>query len=134
MFRTPPFACAIIFLALLLGAPVAGAQPPSVSAGPSGGIGGLAPLAVASGPPRPAEVRARPSVLARLIRLRLAPAPLRSPAQPGWRMGYGDVTLMLPLAGPLELRTGVRLDYESRPEDGSWEADPVPTVGIGLRF
>ena len=74
------------------------------------------------------------SRLTNLLDLRLQPTPLASPAEPGQRLGHGDAVLSLPIGQWLQLRTGVRLDYESHPRNGAWQVDGAPTVGIGVRF
>ena len=74
------------------------------------------------------------SRLSDLLDLRLQPMPLVAPAQPGQRLGYGDVVLWLPIGEWWQLRTGVRVDYEKRPSNGTWQVEGMPTVGIGVRF
>lgn len=74
------------------------------------------------------------SALSRHVELQLRPAPLWAPAPSGWRLGHGDFALSLPLGGALELRGGVRLDYESRPAQEGWEIESFPTFGFGLSF
>jgi hypothetical protein len=69
-----------------------------------------------------------------LLDLHLRPMPLVAPAQPGQRLGYGDVVLWLPIGEWWQLRTGVRVDYENRPRNGTWQVEGIPTVGIGVRF
>ena len=74
------------------------------------------------------------SRLTNLLDLRLQPTPLASPAEPGQRLGHGDAVLSLPIGQWLQLRTGVRLDYEDIPGNGSLQVEGIPTVGIGVRF
>ena len=42
--------------------------------------------------------------------------------------------LSLPIGNWWHLRTGVRLDYDNRPRDGSWKVEGMPSVGIDVRF
>ena len=74
------------------------------------------------------------SRLTNLLDLRLQPTPLAPPVQPGQRVGYGDAVLSLPIGKWLQLRTGVRVDYENHQRNGVWQVDGMPTVGIGVRF
>jgi len=69
-----------------------------------------------------------------LLDLRLRPTSLSAPAEPGQRLGHGDAVLSLPIGQWLQLRTGVRLDYEDSPSDASLQVEGMPTVGIGVRF
>lgn len=98
---------------------------------------GLRPLVLASAgagtagdSPSPAEGLG----LAERIDLRLRPARLRAPVKPGQRLGHGNLDLALPLAGPFELRPGVRVDYQNHPADDAWEVDGTPMLGVGVRF
>jgi len=84
-----------------------------------------APSAEALGPERSLSER---------LDLRLRPAPLAPPAQPGQRRGSGDVVFSLPLGEWWSLRTGVRVDYDDRPLDGTLDVDGAPTLGVGVRF
>ena len=74
------------------------------------------------------------SRLSKRLNLLLRPTPLTSPAEPGQRAGHGDVLLSLLIGEWWQLRTGVRLDYDNRPHNGSWKVEGIPTVGIDLRF
>jgi hypothetical protein len=40
----------------------------------------------------------------------------------------------LPLAGPFELRPGVRVDYQNHPSEDAWELDGTPMLGVRVRF
>ncbi len=48
--------------------------------------------------------------------------PLTAAAQPGQRLGHGDVVLLLPIGQWWQLR------------DGTLQVGGIPTVGIGVRF
>ena len=90
-------------------------------------------------PESPRRASAAPTLpdeswLSERLDLRLEPTPLSPHAQPGQRLGHGDVVFSLPLGVWWRLRTGVRVDYENLPRDGAWQVEGVPTVGIGLRF
>ena len=74
------------------------------------------------------------SRLTNLLDLRLQPMHLAAPAPPGQHLGHGDAVLSLPIRKWLQLRTGVRVDYENHQRNGVWQVDGMPTVGIGVRF
>jgi hypothetical protein len=90
------------------------------------------PAAESAGAPRAA--RGEQSALARHVELRLQPLPFAAPAAPGLRAGHGDVAFSLPLGSSFELRTGVRVDYDHRPDAEGTDLDSTPTFGFGLRF
>jgi hypothetical protein len=69
-----------------------------------------------------------------VIDLRLHAAPIRGAAVPGRRMGHGDVVFSVPVSEALDLRTGVRVDYDSSPASQDFDADPIPTLGVGVKF
>lgn len=90
-------------------------------------------------PESPRRASAAPTLpdeswLSERLDLHLEPALLAPHAQPGQRLGHGDVVFSLPLGEWLRLRTGVRVDYENLPRDGAWQVEGAPTVGVGLRF
>ena len=74
-----------------------------------------------------------PGISERLA-LELLPTPLESPSEAGRSLGHGNVVISVPLGEAMELRTGVRVDYDSSPGSGSFNAEAIPTVGVGFEF
>ena len=72
--------------------------------------------------------------LARYVDLRLRPAAISAPLEAGRRYGDGHFGLSLPLGRLLELRGGVRIDYDNRPSAGNWVVRTMPSFGFGLKF
>ena len=68
------------------------------------------------------------------LALNLNPTTLGSPNEAGQRHGHGNVFLSVPLNDALDLRTGVRVDYDSRPESQEFAAEATPTIGVGFEF
>ena len=64
----------------------------------------------------------------------LSPTQLKSPNEAGRRLGYGNLVLSVPLNDSLDIRTGVRVDYDSSPQQQSFEAEATPTIGVGFEF
>ena len=94
------------------------------------------PEAAVAPEPRPAAVvqdEKGPRISERLA-LELRPTPLESPNEAGRRLGHGNVVISVPLGEAMELRTGVRVDYDSSPSSGSFDAEAIPTIGVGFEF
>jgi hypothetical protein len=91
-------------------------------------------LALLAPQPRAREVAQQGRSIGEVVQLRLLPAPVRPPARPGHRLGHTDLVVALPVRPGLSLRTGVRVDYESGGGDDALDADPKPTLGLGLEF
>lgn len=72
--------------------------------------------------------------LSKHLALNLNPTQLRSPNEPGRRQGHGGVVLSVPLNDAMDLRTGVRVDYDSGPSSQSLAAEATPTIGVGFEF
>ena len=72
--------------------------------------------------------------LSQHLALNLRPAPLRSPSQAGRSVGYGDIVLSVPLSDSIDLRTGVRVAYDSSPGSEALDAEATPTIGVGFEF
>jgi len=92
-----------------------------------------APASPARGLPAAVE-RGEPGLLARHLALRLQPTRLSAPVEPGRRYGYGSLALALPLGSAMELRGGLRLDYDNRPSEGAWELKGRPSLEFALEF
>jgi hypothetical protein len=93
--------------------------------------------------PCPAESADRPTAqtvdnqgtrLADHLALNLNPTRLSSPSEAGRRLGHGNVILRVPISDALDLRTGVRLDYDSSPATEDFAAEATPTIGVGVEF
>jgi hypothetical protein len=100
-------------------------------------LAGLRPLAAppaAASASAPSAARGEQGALARHVELRLQPLPFAPPAAPGVRAGHGDVAFSLPLGSAFELRTGLRVDYDHRPDAEGTDLDSTPTFGFGLKF
>lgn len=67
-----------------------------------------------------------------VLRHQVEPLPLSIGGR-GARFGRADVGVRVPVAGPLSLKGGLRLEYEDDPARAP-EFEPVPTVGFELRF
>jgi hypothetical protein len=91
-------------------------------------------LALLAPQPRAREAAQRGHRVGEIVQLRLLPAPVRPPAPPGHRLGHTDLVVALPVRAGLSLRTGVRVDYESGSGGDALDADPKPTLGLGLEF
>ena len=127
----------ILWLGALASAPALADPPANLGLPPAADASGVQPLVVPAAPVAEAERETRASQdrsLDEWVALRFEPTRLSAPSEPGMRHGNADVSLSLPLAGPIDLRTGVRLDYESHPASGDWDVDSTPTVGVGVRF
>jgi hypothetical protein len=72
--------------------------------------------------------------LSQHLALNLRPASLHSPSQAGRSVGYGDIVLSVPLSDSIDLRTGVRVDYDSSPGSETLDAEATPTIGVGFEF
>ncbi len=123
------------------GAPAAVASPPPERglqariplAPDEGRLYGPGPVETADLPPGEA-VEAEGSGLGDHLAVELRPTRLRSPNQAGQRHGHGKVVLRVPLSEALDLRTGVRVDYDSRPQSNDFAAEATPTIGVGIEF
>jgi len=56
------------------------------------------------------------------------------PAVPRGYLAQGNVEVSLPLGRALDLRTGVRVKYETGVSRDALDLDGTPTLGFGLRF
>jgi hypothetical protein len=72
--------------------------------------------------------------LSQHLALNLRPSPLRSPSEVGRSLGYGDIVLSVPLSDSMDLRTGVRVAYDSSPGSETLDAEATPTIGVGFEF
>ena len=95
-----------------------------------------APEAKLIGEPRPAAgvLDEEESSISDHLALELRPTPLASPSEAGRSLGHGNVVISLPLGDTVELRTGVRIDYDSSPGSESFDAEAIPTIGVGFEF
>ena len=99
--------------------------------------------AVASRPPTLVE-RLRPdfapiahvgeSVLTQMLDLRLRQLAGPRPPDPRRRIQTGDIALRVPIGERLDLRPGMRIEYERHPVDDLWVGEPVPTLSVRVRF
>ena len=88
----------------------------------------------ATAPPPVEAVEADQRNLSDHLLLHLRPTSLSSPNEAGRRHGYGGVTLRVPLNSAMDLRTGVRVDYDSSPVREDFAAEATPTIGVGVKF
>lgn len=95
-----------------------------------------APEATVATEPQPAAKAraAQDTGISDHLALELCPTPLESPSEAGRSLGHGNVVISLPLGDAMELRTGVRVDYDSSPGSENFEAEAIPTIGVGFDF
>lgn len=126
---------------------VARIEPVTATAAPQRGLQRRIPLAqdekrlyapesaVATEPPPAARAQAEEySGISEHLALELRPTQLESPNEAGRSLGHGNVVISLPLGDAMELRTGVRVDYDSSPGSENFDAEATPTIGVGFEF
>lgn len=85
--------------------------------------------------PDPAPIAAeRQSVLVRMLDLRLRQLAGPRPPDPRRRITTGDLAVRVPISERLDLRPGMRFEYERHPIDDLWVGDPAPMLSVRLRF
>jgi len=114
-------------------APERGLRPRVQLAATGARLYGPCPAEASDLPPAEA-VKAGDHDLTDHLALNLEPTDLSSPNEAGRRHGRGDVVLSVPLNETVDLRTGVRVDYDSNPTSQNFAAEATPTIGVGLQF